>query len=244
MNDVNELHFKYGSESIAFLRVMRQGVSDGILIKVHPDCRVIVSAPEGASNDAVLLAVSKRARWIYEQLRGFRKQSEHVSPSAYVSGESHYYLGRRYLLKVLVDEAAEPGVKLFRGKLEVTIREKDPEKVRVLLSEWYRYRAKEVFQARLESVLDQALWVKNVPPLRVLTMKTQWGSCSPGGRLTLNPHLVKAPRECIDYVILHELCHLKEHNHSVRFYRLLGRVMPEWEKTKKRLDGMAAAIFG
>lgn len=69
------------------------------------------------------------------------------------------------------------------------------------------------------------------------------GSCSPNGRLTLNPNLVKAPRECIDYVILHELCHLAEHNHSERFYRLMGQVMPDWEKTKKRLDGMAGMIF-
>lgn len=241
---VKRLSFVYGDEVISVDRLERDDQISRVLIKVSPDCRVEVMAPSSATDDHVLSALRKRQRWIYEQLRDFRRQYEHVSPSAYVSGESHYYLGRRYLLKVLIDEAAEPGVKLFRGKLEVSIKEKDPEKVCVLLSEWYRYRAKEVFQARLESVLDQALWVKNVPPLRVLTMKTQWGSCSPGGRLTLNPHLVKAPRECIDYVILHELCHLKEHNHSVRFYRLLGRVMPEWEKTKKRLDGMAAAIFG
>ncbi len=63
-------------------------------------------------------------------------------------------------------------------------------------------------------------------------MQTQWGSCSPNGRITLNPLLVKAPRECIDYVILHELCHIAEHNHSERFYRLLSQVMPKWEKTK------------
>ena len=71
-------------------------------------------------------------------------------------------------------------------------------------------------------------------------MKTQWGSCSPGGRLTLNPYLVKAPRECIDYVILHELCHIAEHNHSDKFYRLMKRVMPKWEAVKDRLDKNAS----
>ncbi|MEJ2632642.1 MAG: M48 family metallopeptidase [Acidihalobacter sp.] len=65
--------------------------------------------------------------------------------------------------------------------------------------------------------------------MRLLAMKTQWGSCSPRGTLTMNPHLVKAPRECIDYVLLHELCHLAEHNHSDRFYRLMGQVMPRWD---------------
>ncbi len=74
-------------------------------------------------------------------------------------------------------------------------------------------------------------------------MKTQWGSCSPAGTILLNPHLVKAPRECIDYVISHELCHLKEHNHSPRYYRLLAKIMPSWEAVKTRLDGMAELLL-
>lgn len=132
---------------------------------------------------------------------------------------------------------------LLRGKLEVTTRIRDAGKVRGLLSDWYKARAKETFARRLDAVLEQALWVETKPPLRTLTMQTQWGSCSPNGRITLNPHLVKAPRECIDYVILHELCHMAEHNHSERFYRLMGQVMPDWEKTKERLDGMASVIL-
>lgn len=242
-SSVKRLSFVYGSELIRVDRLERDECINRVLIKVSPDCRVEVMAPLMATDTLVLEALRKRQRWIYEQLRDFRKQQEHVSSPAYVSGESHYYLGRQYLLKVLVDRAADPGVKLFRGRLEVTIKERDPERVRLLLAEWYRGRAKEIFPARLEAALEQTLWVKNTPALRVLTMKTQWGNCSPGGRLTLNPHLVKAPRDCIDYVILHELCHLKEHNHSERFYRLLGRVMPGWEKTKKRLDNMAAVVL-
>lgn len=73
--------------------------------------------------------------------------------------------------------------------------------------------------------------------------RTLWGSCSASGKITLNPQLVKAPRDCIDYVILHECCHLMEHNHSERFYRLMGQVMPEWEDVKKRLDGLVGRIF-
>jgi predicted metal-dependent hydrolase len=74
-------------------------------------------------------------------------------------------------------------------------------------------------------------------------MKKQWGSCSPRGNILLNPHLVKAPRECIDYVILHELCHLKEHNHSPEFYRLLNQLMPDWKQIKAKLDGMAELLL-
>ncbi|ENE0868027.1 M48 family metallopeptidase [Klebsiella pneumoniae] len=237
------MSFIYGDEWINFDRESRPYATSRVLIKVHPDCRVVVSAPEEADDLAVLTAVKKRGRWIYQQLRDFRRQIEYITPRKYISGESHYYLGKQYLLKVIEEPAEVQRVKMLRGKLEVTLRQKSPEKVRQLLSDWYKTRAKDVFAKRLEAMLEQALWVNAPPPLRILTMQTQWGSCSPNGRLTLNPNLVKAPRECIDYVILHELCHLAEHNHSERFYRLMGQVMPEWEVVKTRLDEMAGVIF-
>ncbi|EAB7163823.1 M48 family metallopeptidase [Salmonella enterica] len=237
------MSFIYGDEWINFDREPRPYATSRVLIKVHPDCRVVVSAPEEADDLAVLTAVKKRGRWIYQQLRDFRRQLEYITPRKYISGESHYYLGKQYLLKVIEEPAEVQRVKMLRGKLEVTLRQKSPEKVRQLLIDWYKTRAKNVFAKRLEAMLEQALWVNAPPPLRVLTMQTQWGSCSPSGRLTLNPNLVKAPRECIDYVILHELCHLAEHNHSERFYRLMGQVMPEWEVVKTRLDGMAGVIY-
>ncbi|CAG9294962.1 M48 family metallopeptidase [Celerinatantimonas diazotrophica] len=237
------MNFHYGDELIAFERVIRPQANSKVLIKVHPDCRVIVSAPIDADNDAVLNAVKKRGRWIYEQLRDFRKQLEYTSPRKYISGESHYYLGKQYLLKVIEAPNSIQGVKLLRGKLEVSVRRKSAEKVKELLNDWYKTRAKETFSKRLDDVLEHALWLAERPPLRIQTMQTQWGSCSPNGRITLNPYLVKAPRDCIDYVVLHELCHLAEFNHSERFYRLMGQVMPGWEKVKERLDGMANIIL-
>ncbi|MBW2940540.1 M48 family metallopeptidase [Zhongshania aquimaris] len=230
------MSFSYGDEQISFERVLRHQGSSKALIKVYPDCRVVVSAHEDACNDDVLTAVKKRGRWIYEQLRDFRKQLEHITPRQYISGESHYYLGKQYQLKVIEDLSQAPGVKLLRGKLEVTIKQKSPEAVQKVLVDWYRVRAKEVFAKRLDAMLEQALWVNERPPMRIFSMKTQWGSCSPNGRLTLNPHLVKASRECIDYVILHELCHIAEHNHSERFYRMLAGVLPNYMKVKDILD--------
>ena len=237
------LCFYYGDERICFERSHRQSKVDRVLIKVQSDCRVLVQAPQEASDDEVLRAVKKRARWIYQQLREFRAQQEHVTPRRYISGESHYYLGKQYQLKVIASSEHKQGVKLLRGSLEVSVREQNPDKVQALLNDWYRHQAKAVFARRLDAMLDQALWVTGRPPIRILTMKTQWGSCSPQGRLTLNPYLVKAPRDCIDYVILHELCHIAEHNHSERFYRLLKQVMPNWEKVKARLDGMVGKIM-
>ncbi len=233
----------YGDERIEFITVPRGGVSLRVMIKVHPDCRVVVHAPPGAPDDDVYDAVRKRARWIYTQLRQFRAQLEHVSPRSFRSGESHYYLGKQYMLKVVEAPRDKQKVKLLRGHIEVTVRARTAGRVKGLVYEWYKARAREVFQRRLEAVLEQALWVPNRPNIRLLGMKTQWGSCSPGGTLTLNPHLVKAPRECIDYVILHELCHIAEHNHSDKFYRLMKQVLPNWEQVKGKLDGMASTLL-
>lgn len=230
---------QYGDISIDF--VIEPSLSDTakILIKVHPDCRVVAHAPPMASLDEIVKAVKKRTRWIYRQIRYFEGQRDNILPRNYVSGESHFYLGRRYLLKVQENSTDVTEVKLHRGVLEVKSKIIRPEKIKSLLFGWYKARAREIFNQRLNEVISPTLWVKEKPPIRLLSMRTQWGSCSPKGQLTLNPHLVKAPRECIDYVLLHELCHIAEHNHSENFYRLMKQVMPHWEKVKERLDGMA-----
>lgn len=243
MTTQQSLRLMYGDEVIYCKRRIRTSQSSRVLIKVHPDCRVDVLAPAQASDAEVLAALNKRSRWIYQQLKTFRAQLEYIRPRQYLSGESHYYLGRQYQLKLIEDHASPQGVKLLRGRLNVHVRQKETEKVQQLLADWYKMRAKEVFNRRLDALLEHALWVNERPPIQVLSMQTQWGNCSPQGRISLNTHLVKAPTRCIDYVILHELCHLAEHNHSERFYQLMGQVMPHWEETKAQLDNMAARIL-
>jgi len=234
--------FIYGDETIPYERVLRSAKVNKILIKVHPDCRVVVHAPEVASDYDVLKAIQKRSRWVYQQLREFRQQKEFITPRRYISVESHYYLGKQYLLKVIENDEV-PSVKLLRGKFEVYVSRKDAGHIKDVLDDWYKAKAKSVFLKRLDHVLDRALWVTEMPKFRVIKMQTQWGSCSPQGTLVLNLCLVKAPTQCIDYVILHELCHLAEHNHSERFYQLMSQVMPDWESRKELLDNMAARLF-
>ncbi|HEX7047668.1 MAG TPA: SprT family zinc-dependent metalloprotease [Gammaproteobacteria bacterium] len=233
---------RYGDEVIAFERLPRTSSRQRILIKVHPDCRVQVRAPDSASDADVLQAVRKRAGWISKRLQEFRKASEFAATRRYVSGESHPYLGRNHLLKVLHAEDAET-VKLLRGRFEVRARDRNAERVQKLLGDWYRSKAEDIFRQRLDALMQEVLWLREPPELGIRVMQTQWGSCSPKGRLTLNLHMVKAPRDCIDYVILHELCHLAEHNHSKRFYRLMKQVMPSWEEVKRLLDSRAAVIL-
>ncbi|MEO9656294.1 M48 family metallopeptidase [Marinomonas sp.] len=238
-----KLSFIYGEERIEYELLKGLFSTRKVIIKVYPDCRVAVTAPENTGESDVLLAVKKKGRWIYEQLREFRQQQEHVRPRQYISGESHYYLGKQYLLKVEELPRTSQSVKMTRGRLEVVVKYKTAEKVREQLISWYKLKAKDIFSKRLDAMLEQALWVERRPSIRVLAMNKQWGSCSPNGRITLNLHLIKAPRECIDYVILHELCHIAEHNHSERFYRLMGQVMPNWESVKERLDSMSGKFI-
>ena len=243
MLDEKKLSIIYGDEVVDFEVLESPSRTEKILIKVYADCRVVVSAPLNADDKTIIEAVKQRSRWIYKQLREFREQSRFITPRQYKSGESHFYLGKQYQLKVIHDDTKPKGVKLLRGKLEVNALDANLESIQSHLKEWYRSRAKVIFEIRLQRILEQALWVGDKPEIRLVTMRTQWGNCSPSGVLTLNPHLVKAPTICIDYVILHELCHLAEHNHSDRFYQLLTQVMPDWETIKERLDNMAVKFF-
>lgn len=234
----------YGEEIIRFaVRRQPQRSLGSIAIHVEPQGRVLVDASVEASRSAILAAVRKRARWVHGHLAGFRRRHTHVLPREYVSGEAVMYLGRRYRLKVIPSSAAEASVKLSGNRLEVRSAEPAPELVREAMVAWYRARARAVFTHRIDDMLTTLRWKTAAPPMRLQAMKTQWGSCSPAGRLTLNPWLVKAPRDCIDYVILHELCHLKEHNHSPRFFKLLDRHMPSWRQRKARLDELAEVIL-
>ena len=222
-----------------------------VVIKVHPDQRVVATAPNDATDEMIYDAMMKRARWIWQSLQDFAKQQDHVLPKRYVSGETQFYLGRRYVLKVITNaetaDVTNSTVKLSRGKLIIELSQSDSTLnieertaiVKSLIDEWYKNKAKLIFIERLEVVLPKAAWVTDTPAFRLLVMKKQWGSCSTKGNLILNPHLVKAPKECVDYVILHELCHIAEHNHSEHFWRLLTQVMPNWKEVKARLDGMA-----
>lgn len=196
-------------------------------ISLLADGRVEAHAPEGTDAEAVVRAVRQRARWIWQQLDAWRARRVHVLPRAYVSGESHFFLGRRHVLKVRVAADAVPGVKLLRGRLDVTAPDARADTVRALLRGWYQTRAAEVFARRLALLAGQTGWLTAPPDMRLLNMRTQWGSCSPGGLLILNPALVKAPGPCIDYVLGHELCHLREHNHGDRFHALLERLVPD-----------------
>ena len=241
--------FMYGDEVINYDIIRRTFEKNDakpkprkVVIKVHPAQRVVATVPHDATPDSIREAMLKRARWIWESICEFSAQHEYVLPRKYVSGETQFYLGRRYVLKVIVNAEQVPSVKLHRGKLTVTLKKDCDDrvvKIKALLDKWYIHRANAIFHERLQAMLPKASWVDGLPSFRIMAMTKQWGSCSTKGNLMLNPHLVKAPKKCIDYVILHELCHIAEHNHSDKFWRLLTQVMSNWKEVKAKLDDMA-----
>jgi predicted metal-dependent hydrolase len=235
--------FAYGDDRIEYEILFTPLKSNKVSIHVHPDGSVQVDAPDGEGLPAIHRAVLKRARWIKRHVDDARRQRAQALPRTYRSGESLFYLGRRYLLKVKDQGAREATVKLTRGQICVETPSRDPALIRERLAGWYRIRAADMFNRRMIEIADRVVWLKTMPEWRLVRMQKQWGSCSPAGAILLNPHLVKAPRECVDYVICHELCHLQEHNHSPRYYRLLDQVMPGWEAIKARLDGMAELLL-
>ncbi|MDI9819342.1 MULTISPECIES: M48 family metallopeptidase [unclassified Legionella] len=232
-------YITFGDDKIPFELQAKKRQSRRITIKVKADCRVVVSAPPSAARDEIIVAVNKRARWVHNKLQWFKNQQEVISPRQYISGESHYYLGKEYILKVIDEPDMTPQVKLSDDYLQV-ISPREKKNSQQLLSSWYREKADEIFNCRLALLLPETTWVRVYPDIRLRAMRSRWGSCSAKGKITLNTHLIKAPLACIDYVILHELCHIAEHNHSHKFYRLLDKVSPDWRQAKSYLDKTAS----
>jgi predicted metal-dependent hydrolase len=211
-----------------------------LAITVHPDLRVSVVAPTGADPNSIRAKVRKRGPWIRKQWREFELYLPNQPARRYVNGETHRYLGRQYRLRT--EQGEEESVKCLRGYFRITTR-KDPTPAiaRRRLEDWYRNRAEAVFCDRLD-ICHARAEREGIPrpQLKIKRMQKRWGSCAPNGAITLNLELIKAPRDCIDYVIMHELCHLKEAHHGPRFWALLGRLMPDYEVHKKRLNLLAS----
>lgn len=228
----------YGNEAITY--AVNFSDRRTLDIAVHPDAQVIVTAPIGADLEAIQSRVKRRARWILKQQRYFSQFEPRTPPRQYVSGETHLYLGRQYRLKV--ERHPTPSVKLKGRYLHVQTHEPECTDITYkLLESWYRERAQVKFNERLDCCFAPFKGLGCSPPrLLIRRLSKRWGSLSPAGTMSLNYDLVRAPSGCIDYVITHELCHLKHPNHSRDFYEFLSVVMPNWERRKCKLENLLA----
>jgi predicted metal-dependent hydrolase len=225
----------YGHTAIHF--TLQFSGRNTVAISVQPNCQVLVTAPEGADLSRIKELIHKRARWIQKQKLYFQQFFPRTPFKSYVGGETHRYLGRQYRLKLVT--ADKPLLKLSGGHLIIHHPEISlPYNVEVVLYNWYKDRAEQKFRERFELCLSNFSKKHSIktPELCIRRMKSRWGSYAPSGRLILNLELIKAPIDCIDYVIAHEMCHVVHPHHGPKFYKLLKSLMPDYLAKKLKLE--------
>ena len=217
------------------VEVVRKPIKNLHLGVYPPHGRVRVAAPLAVSDEAVRLAVIGKLGWIKRYKAKFEAQPRQ-SRREMVSGESHYFFGRRYRLRVV--ESAGPSKVVLRGvsALELHVRPSmSAEKREQALHRWYRERLK----ALIPSILDK--WQKvlgvQVADWGIKKMKTKWGSCNiKAKRIWINLELVKKPAKCLEYIVVHEVVHLHERQHNDRFTALMEKFMPQWRLYRDELN--------
>lgn len=204
-------------------------------LSVHPPSgRVRIAAPSRMSPDTVRAFAISKLSWIRQQQEKILAQ-ERETPREYLSRESHYLLGKRYLLDVVI-ENARPEVELKHGNMILRIRPgTDESRRQAIVEEWYRTQLRQAVTPLL-SKWEPLMGVK-VERLFVQRMKTRWGSCNPKSRnIRLNTDLAKKPPECLEYILVHEMVHLLESTHNSRFVSLMDNFMPRWQFYREALN--------
>lgn len=205
-------------------------------IEVHPDLSVVVRAPLRFPQADIEQFIAARALWVAAQLTHFKRQPRMPLVPTYADGATHYYLGLPHRLRL--DPSARHGVEHREDSLIIGGRAaRDALAARTALDAWYRKRADELFNTILDEChLHPRFQRYPCPALQIRSMRTRWGSLGTRRGMTLNLVLIQAPRECIEFVVMHELCHLRYHGHGKGFYKLLDAVCPDWRERKRLLE--------
>lgn len=236
---MTQCQFTFGSREINYELSFQDRKTLGI--RVYPDCKVKVIAPFETSDEKLQNKLKEKAPWIIRQQLDFLSYHPLTPARQYINGETHLYLGRQYRLSIEHEpEKMNSHVKLKRGRIVVFTSDRSSKSISRILNEWYRKKAEEWFAKLLPTcreLFPAKYRLATVDcPLSIRNMPTRWGSCTPTGKVILNPELVKAAKGSIEYVIIHELCHLIHHNHTRAFFELQEAVMPDWKKWKQRLE--------
>ena len=216
------------------LHVVKKDIQNVHLSVYPPSGKVRISAPLRMNTDTIRVFAISKLGWIRQQQQKLRAQ-ERETPREYLDRESHYVWGRRYLLKVVEADAA-PSVQIQHGTLLLRVRPGADEATReAVVAGWYRQLLKRAVPPLIEAW--EPLLSVTVKGFFVQQMKTRWGSSNPDARtIRLNTELAKKPRECLEYIVVHEMIHLLESTHNARFTDLLNRFMPQWQHYRSILN--------
>lgn len=225
--------FVYGKHQYSYklLRLNRKTLS----LTVLPDLSIVVRCPLKAKQERIEIFLKKKWLWLEEQIKYFKKYQSKKSSKEYVSGESFLYLGRQY--KLYVKASSIDSVSLSKGVIVCNTADsvKNNASTKSQINKWYLEKAKLIFSERYEEVFKRFNY-SDKPKLAIKKMDKRWGSFIRGKSIILNPLLVQTSKDCIDYVITHELCHVKYRNHTKAFYKLLRVKYPRWEPIKEKLE--------
>lgn len=214
--------------------IIRKDIKN-VHLSVHPPAgRIRIAAPTRMSLDTIRVFAISKLPWIRRQQQKFREQ-ERETPREYLERESHYVWGRRYLLSIVESEEG-PSIEISHNRLVMRVRAgTDPGKREALMEQWYRQELKSAVPA-LVAKWEGRMGVK-VQRVYVQRMKTKWGSCHyRAGTIRLNTDLAKKPRECLEYIVVHEMAHLLEPTHNERFMALMEHFMPKWGSYRETLN--------
>lgn len=230
---VGPLQMVIGGE--AFDYTLTRSARKTLGISVRPDGSVVVAAPEAAEAAEIEAVLRKRAAWILDKIDKSVMRTPPLPPRKYIPGETHYYLGRQYRLRV---EPETVGTRREEDRLIVGgVPANEPRRIRNRLFRWYEAEGNRVFSERLILCIRPFGAGIKRPKLKIADMERRWGSYVPASHsLVLNHVLVQVPVPLIDYVITHELCHIDNPHHGPEFERLLTRVMPDHALRKQKLE--------
>ena len=217
------------------VQIVRKDIKNLHLAVYPPNGHVRVAVPDNVTDDNVRLAVVSKLSWIKKQQQDFKEQPRQTERK-YISGECHYYFGKRYRLEV-IEREGKPEVRHLRsGKLKLFVKPDTSVVTKEkLITEWYRGQLKETIPSLLEKWQPKV--GKKAADWGIKKMRTKWGSCNiEQRRIWLNLELAKKPLECLEYIVVHELIHLHERNHNERFKMLMDTLLPNWQARRKLLN--------
>jgi len=218
----------------------KRSVTRRIHLRTAQDGSLLIIAPRRMSQRVIQDALQERVHKVARFLVDAREKRMETPQPRYVAGEQHLFMGDLRLLEITFATARSSHVELTPTAIRISTNEASPGRIKSLLEKWYRARAAEHFSERMDLYAEKAPWVTGErPPIRLRKMKRTWGNCSAKGNITLNTRLMKAPPDCIDYVIAHELCHLQEMNHGRAFYSLQSELFPDWRSARSHLRAKA-----
>ncbi|KUY30696.1 M48 family metallopeptidase [Elizabethkingia ursingii] len=227
-----KIEYKYGKKNIEAEVIYSDRKT--IDLRIFPEGNIQITVPKNTSVEKVIEKVKPKSKWILQQQRTFELFRPFTKERLYIPGETHRYLGRQYKLLINKTEQNKTNINLGKGLFTITTKN---DNIELIIQKFYKSKADIIFKELLDQLLLQFPQFSTYDiRLTHRFMKKRWGSCSMNGNIILNTELIKANKACIEYVILHEFCHLMHPNHSKDFYKTLTEVLPNWEKIKLNLE--------